>query len=130
MKAKTELLKHFQKVYNEELNESVKISNEEIRYFIEEHLLNSDISLKKVSDRLIEEILNLNDSSVASSKIKEDENFTFKRDLVGYIKDNHFLVTFRREMNGNYFIKFGYSVDCKEQIKELIKSIEPKAIVN
>ena len=130
LRAKTELLKHFQKVYNEEINESVKISNEEIEYFVDEYLLKDDVCLKKITDRLLHEITQLPNSKVNASIIKSDEHFTFKRELIGDINGDYFFVVFRRELNEEYFIKFGYGTDCKEQIKELIKSIEPRAIVN
>lgn len=129
LKAKTELLKHFQKVYNEEINESVKISNEEIRYFIEEHLLKNDINLKKVSDNLIEELNKLSDTPVGATEIKSDDYFSFKRELCGFIGDDWFEVYFRRDEEGSR-IYLNKESDCKKQIKELIKSIEPKAIVN
>ena len=129
IRAKTELLKHFQKVYNEEINESVKISNEEIEYFVDEYLLKDDINLKKVSDKLIGELNKLSDTPVGATEIKSDDYYSFKRELCGFIGDDWFEVYFRRDEQGSK-IFLNKESDCKEQIKELIKSIEPRAIVN
>lgn len=129
---KINLLKHFQDVYNNEISNTNKITNHELECYIEEYLTNGEYCVKAISKKLNEKLLKTKKVSVTQDTGVPNVYNSYSNNVFGFSYDDsegeYFHVNFLINETGQEII-ITRLTECKEYIKNMILSIEPRAVI-